>query len=322
MPGSRVFGLRILVLGSAAGGGFPQWNCACANCRRARSGDPAATPRTQSSIAVTADNERWVLFNASPDLPGQVRAQAELQPFPSHLANGAARHSPIAAVVLSNGDIDHVAGLLSLRESQKFTLYASQRVLGVLQSNTVFNALNADLVPRRELPLNQAVNLQDAGGMPLGLTVRAFAVPGKVALYLEDESAGPDFGTRPGDTVGLEVSDGRGSRFIYLPGCAAVPADLAGRLRGAELVFFDGTLWRDDEMIAAGVGAKTGKRMGHISVSGPEGSLAAFTDLDIRRKIFIHINNTNPILLSDSAERKVVEAAGWEVATDGMEAQL
>jgi pyrroloquinoline quinone biosynthesis protein B len=225
-------------------------------------------------------------------------------------------------VVLSNGDIDHVAGLLSLRESHEFALYASRRVLAVLQSNTVFNALNVDLVPRREIPLDRAVELADAGGNTLGFTVRAFAVPGKVALYMEDKSAGPDFGTKLGDTVGLEVSDGSGRRFIYLPGCAAVPADLRARLQGAELVLFDGTLWRDDEMIAAGVGVKTGHRMGHISISGPNGALAALADLEIKRKIFIHINNTNPILLSDSAERKAVEAAGWEVAFDGMEVPL
>jgi pyrroloquinoline quinone biosynthesis protein B len=142
-------------------------------------------------------------------------------------------------------------------------------------------------------------------------------VPGKIALWLENSGA-PGLGTAEGDTLGLEITDGLQS-FFYIPGCAAMPADLAQRLKGASLVFFDGTLWRDDEMIAAGVGTKTGQRMGHMSCNGPQGVMAAFEDLQVRRKIFIHINNTNPLLAEDSAERRIAEAAGWEVAHDGME---
>jgi pyrroloquinoline quinone biosynthesis protein B len=307
--------VQILVLGSAAGGGFPQWNCNCANCRLARSGDPRALPRTQSSLAVSVDGERWVLLNASPDLSQQILANRQLHP------RRAGRDSPIAAAVITNGDVDHVAGLLSLRESQPFAVYASRRVHAVLSDNAIFNVLNPAVVARRDLPLDTATELADATGAAFGLRVTAFAVPGKVALYLENPAAGPGFGTQAGDTLGLEIAAGT-QRFFYLPACAGMPAALAARLRGAELAFFDGTLWRDDEMIASGVGAKSGQRMGHMSIDGPKGTLAAFAGLGVRRKIFIHINNTNPVLLADSKERAAAEAAGWEVAHDGMEISL
>jgi len=310
--------VRILVLGAAAGGGFPQWNCNCANCRRARDpSDTAARPRTQSSLAVSADGVRWLLLNASPDLRQQIAANPVLHP------QAGARHSPIAAVIASNGDVDHVAGLLSLRESQPFAVYATDRVQAVLRSNNIFNVLNADLVPRREVHLEQPTEICDADTVPLGLRITAFAVPGKVALYLEDAKAGPDFGTKAGDTIGLEiVAPATGAKFFYLPACAAMPAELARRLAAAPLLFFDGTLWRDDEMITTGVGSKTGKRMGHMSLSGREGSMTALAPLKIARRIFIHINNTNPILLDDSPERAEAEAAGWEVAYDGQEINL
>lgn len=307
--------MQILVLGAAAGGGFPQWNCNCENCRRARANDPAALARTQSSLAVSADGERWLLLNASPDLRQQIQATPQLHPKADR------RHSPIAAAVLTNGDVDHVAGLLSLRESQPLALYAAKRVLGVMHSNPIFNVLNPDFVLRHELPLDQPVSVATKDGVPLGLSVTAFAVPGKVALYLEDKSAGPTLGTQPGDTIGLEVAAGD-RRFFYLPACATMPAALAERIKGAKLVFFDGTLWRDDEMIVAGVGTKTGQRMGHMSMSGRDGTLAVFASLGVGRKIFVHINNTNPVLLADSAERAEAEAAGWEIAHDGMEVRL
>ncbi len=307
--------MRILVLGSAAGGGFPQWNCNCGNCRRARSGDPAAAPRTQSSLAVSPDGERWVLLNASPDLGQQIRDNAALHP------RGNRRQSPITAVVVTNGDVDHVAGLLTLRESQPLAVYATSRVQQVLKSNAVFNVLNAEAVERRGLALGEACEIKDRDGHSLGLRATPFAVPGKVALYLEDAAAGPGFGTQVEDTVGLEIAAGD-RRFFYIPGCAALPKDLAARLRGADLVFFDGTLWRDDEMIAAGLGTKTGQRMGHMSIDGAGGTLAAFAPLGVRRKIFIHMNNTNPVLLADSPERARARESGWEVAEDGMEIRL
>ncbi len=309
--------LRILVLGSAAGGGFPQWNCGCPNCRRARAGDPAAVARTQSTLAVTADNENWFLLNASPDLRQQIT-----QSPPLHPVHGA-RHSPIAGVVLTNADVDHIAGLLTLRERQPLTLYATRRVHDVLAGNIVFDVLNADSVDRRAFDLGREIELELPGGRPSGLSVELFPVPGKVALYLEKSEAGPGFGTVAEDAVGARITDrSDGRSFFYVPGCAAMPGDLADRLRAAELVFFDGTTWTDDEMRTTGVGVKTGRRMGHMCMSGPEGSIAAFAGLDVGRKIFVHINNTNPALISTSPERAEAEAAGWEIAEDGMDIRL
>jgi pyrroloquinoline quinone biosynthesis protein B len=307
----------IRVLGSAAGGGYPQWNCNHPNSRRARQNDPAAKPRTQSSIAVSADGVDWFLFNASPDLRQQINENDILQP------REGLRHSPIQGAVLTNADVDHVAGLLNLRESQPLHIYATGRVLEVLAANSIFNVLNPQFVAREALHLEQPVDLLKADGTPAGLRVTPFAVPGKVALWLEDASKGENFGSIDEDTIALEVEDSRsGSKFFYMPACARMTDELADRIRGAELIFFDGTLWVDDEMIRDGVGVKTGKRMGHMSVSGDDGTMAALRELDIKRKIFIHINTTNPILLDDSEERKQVEAAGWEVSYDGMAIEI
>lgn len=304
---------RVLVLGSAAGGGFPQWNCNCENCARARSEDPAARPRSQSSLAVTSDGQRWAVLNASPDLRQQIFDNPPLHPREGR------RHSPISAVVLTNADIDHTAGLLTLRESQPFGLYATGRVLGTLDANSVFEVVNREFVPRRALVLEEPCKLCDGAGEPLGLTVTPFAIPGKVALYLEDQSQA-NFGSVAEDTIGLEVRDEASERrFFYLPGCAAMPDDLAQRLTGAGLVFMDGTTWTDDEMIRRRVGHKTGQRMGHMAMDGPGGTIDVFSRLDIARKVFVHINNTNPVLLDDSAERAKAEAAGWTIAHDGLE---
>jgi pyrroloquinoline quinone biosynthesis protein B len=216
--------------------------------------------------------------------------------------------------VLTNADVDHVAGLLNLRESQPLAIYSHARVLDVLAQNSIFNVLNPIFVTRRALTLATKQTVRDRDGHDLGITVRPFAVPGKVALWLEDAQA-PGLGTMDGDTVGLEIS-GNGRSFFYIPGCAAMTPELAQRLTGAELVFFDGTLWRDDEMIAAGVGTKTGQRMGHMSC---DATIAAFRDLDVARKLFIHLNNTNPLLIGNSPECHQALAAGWDVAHDGME---
>ena len=304
--------LRILVLGSAAGGGFPQWNCNSEACRRARADRSLA--RTQSSIAVTADGENWVLFNASPDLRQQIIDNTALHP------NRDLRQSPIAGVVLTNADVDHVAGLLTLRESSPFALYATERVLGTLAENSIFNVLNPDFVDRRPMVMGEPFGVKTRDGADTGLEVEPFAVPGKAALYLEDAGAGENFGTRAEDTVGVGVrAPATGVEFFYIPGCAAMSPELAARLRGAPLVLFDGTLWRDDEMIEAGIGVKTGRRMGHMSMSGEDGAMAAFEPLDVGRKVFLHINNSNPTLLIDTPERRTAEAAGWEIAFDGME---
>jgi pyrroloquinoline quinone biosynthesis protein B len=300
--------MQIIVLGAAAGGGFPQWNSACPVGRRAWAGDPAARWRNQCSLAVSADGESWTLLNAAPEIRHQILATPELHPKKSP------RHSPIASVILTNGDIDHVAGLLTLRESQPFTLHATRSILDVLDANPIFNALNPSFVERRAFGLDLDL---DTG---MGLRVRPFAVPGKVPLYMEGDAV--EIGAETEATIGLEVSDRAGGRFFFIPGCAAVTPALADRLQGAPLLLFDGTLWTDDEMAKGGTGRKTGGRMGHISVSGPDGSMAALQPLAIRRKIYIHINNTNPILLDDSPERAEVEAAGFEVAYDGMRIEL
>jgi pyrroloquinoline quinone biosynthesis protein B len=309
--------MKILVLGAAAGGGFPQWNSNDSTARRARGGDPFVPFQTQSSIAASADGKRWVLFNASPDLRQQINQTPDLHPAP----DAPLRSSPIAAVVLTNADVDHVAGLLNLRESQPLALYAHPRVHEVLAGNSVFNVLNPEFVTRRPLALNVPSVLSDRAGVPLGISVRAFSVPGKIALWLEKVGA-KDLGTAEGDTLGLEIWAEGAPPIFYIPGCAAMPVELAERLRGAALVLFDGTLWHDDEMIRAGVGVKTGQRMGHMSCAGPAGAMVAFAPLGVKRKIFIHLNNTNPLLVSDSSERAVAGHAGWEIACDGMEIVL
>ncbi|MDX2288599.1 MAG: pyrroloquinoline quinone biosynthesis protein PqqB [Hyphomicrobiaceae bacterium] len=310
--------MHIRILGAAAGGGFPQWNCNGRLSARVRRGDPGLKPRTQSSLAVSANGSDWVLLNASPDLRQQINDTPALWPA----ADGPKRASPIKAVVVTNADVDHIIGLVNLREAQPFSIYASERVMATLDANSVFNVLARDKVARIVLPTDQATELTGAG-IDLGLAVEAFNVPGKVALYLEGAQAGGNFGSREGDTIGLHVKNTRsGKSFFYVPGCAEVDPPLASRLKGADLLFFDGTLFTDDEMLTQGLLNKTGKRMGHISVSGDDGSIAAFRDLGISRKIYVHINNSNPMLDDTSAERRLVEAAQWEVGYDGMEISL
>lgn len=310
----------IYVLGSAAGGGVPQWNCRGANSAAARAGSSAVKPRTQSSLAVSPDGRRWVLLNASPDLREQIGNTPHLHPD----LNGPPRNSPIAAVVLTNADVDHVAGLLTLREGHPLAILASSRVLDVLKANPIFNVLDGEKVRRLPMQMNRWVEVLRSNDGLCQLDIRPYPVPGKIALYLEDPedpSAGPALGTSEGDTIGLEISDGKRS-FHYIPGCARVDAALTDRLKGSPLVFFDGTLFTDDELIAQGLLAKTGQRMGHISMSGPQGSLSALSSLDIGRRVFIHINNSNPVLRQDSNERAEVERQGWEIAFDGMELTL
>ncbi|MCU0887392.1 MAG: pyrroloquinoline quinone biosynthesis protein PqqB [Rubritepida sp.] len=307
--------LRAIVLGAGAGGGFPQWNSAGPGCRRARAGDPVAKPRSQASIAVSADGERWVVVNAAPDLRAQIAATHALHPRAAPL-----RNSPIAALVLTGAEVDTLAGLLHLRERQAFRLYGAPPTLAVLDANPIFRALNPDFVPRTPMPLGERFALQDAAGAPLGITAEAYAVPGKVPLFAEEGGADPGVAAE-GEAVGLALSAGGGT-LHYIPGCAMMTPALAARLAGADCVMFDGTLWSDDEMIAAGAGPKTGRRMGHMPISGPGGTLEAFAGLGVHRRILVHLNNTNPALLDDSPERAHLTNAGWEVAEDGMEIRL
>jgi pyrroloquinoline quinone biosynthesis protein B len=305
--------IRAVVLGAAAGGGFPQWNSNALGCRRARAG--AARPSTQASLAVSANEHDWFVLNASPDLRLQIEANEALHP------REGVRSSPIAGVVVTGGDVDAIAGLLHLRERHRFTVYAPAQVLGVIAANPIFGVLAPDYVGQVELPLERRLDLAGTSRVS-GLAVIAFAVPGKVPLYLETPGQDPGL-SEAGDAVGLEIIEtASGNSFFFIPGCAVVTEGLRSRLAGGALVFFDGTLWRDDEMIRLGVGEKTGRRMGHISMSGAEGAIASFRDLEVGRRIFIHINNSNPVLLDDSPERREAEAAGWEIAYDGMEVRL
>jgi pyrroloquinoline quinone biosynthesis protein B len=304
--------VRAVVLGAAAGGGFPQWNSNAEGCRRARSGDPDAKRRTQASLAVSGDGERWFLINASPDLREQIQAQAILHP------RRGLRSSPIEGVILTGADVDAIAGLLHMRERQAFTLYGSDRVLRVLKGNPIFNVLSDECVRRETVPLGRAFEPRHVDGSGSGLEIELFDVPGKVALYLETGSSPQELAGKAGDTVGVEIRS-NGNRLVYIPGCAGMTDGLRQRLAGASTVLFDGTLWRDDEMVRASLGPKTGQRMGHMSVSGPDGTVAAFRDIPVARKILVHINNSNPILLDDSPERRALGVEGWEVAHDGME---
>ena len=312
--------MLIKVIGAAAGGGLPQWNCNGQNSADARHGLPTVKPRTQASAAVSADGRQWVLLNAAPDLRQQINATPELQPDRS----GPPRNSPIKAVVLTNGDVDAVAGLLCLRESQPFTVYGSARVLDVLAGNSIFDVLNPDLVKRETMALGKPFAVEGPSGS-VGLTVEAFTVPGKIPLYLEDEEKGTggSFGTEEGDTVGLKVTEDKtGKHFFFIPGCSGLDDTLRARLKGAPLLFFDGTLYTNDEMIVQGLMQKTGDRIGHMNMSGPKGTVEQMAPLGIARKIFIHINNSNPVLREDSPERAAVTEAGWEVSYDGMAVKL
>ena len=303
--------MRAIVLGSAAGGGFPQWNSCAGGCSRARRNDPLAKRRTQTSVAVSADGRSWILLNASPDIRQQIEQTRPLQPA------AGPRASPIAAVVLTGGEVDAIAGLLTLRERQPLAVLATAATLAVLDANPIFEVLARDVVTRRTVPLDEPMPVSHPDGSETGLVVSLFAVPGKIPLHAEQPGAAPPI--EEGEaTVGCAVTDGAAT-LVFIPSCAAVTPALARRLRGADTVLFDGTLATDDEMIRAGLGSKTAGRMGHMSVFGASGTLAAFADLDVRRPILIHLNNSNPILLEDSPEHAAVLAAGWTVAHDGME---
>lgn len=298
--------LTAIVLGAAAGGGFPQWNCRCPVCQLAWDGAICVSARTQASVAVSGDGERWTLLNAAPDLRAQIKAAPALHP------RGSSRGSPIAAVVLTGAEVDQVTGLLDLRERQAFDLYGTSQTLDVLRSNAIFDVLAPGVVSRRGVVYGETFPL------PGGLEAELFAVPGKVPLYLERSE--DDLRGEPGSNAGIEIR-ADGARLVFVPGAAEATPALKQRLTDADVVLFDGTLFTDDEMIRTGTGAKTGRRMGHMPIDGDGGSLAALRDVG-KRRIYIHLNNTNPVLIEGSPERRKVEAAGWEVAFDGMEVVL
>jgi pyrroloquinoline quinone biosynthesis protein B len=292
--------MKFLVLGAAAGGGLPQWNCGCENCKAARVGNIPASG--QSSLAVSAGGGDWSILNASPDIRGQMQSNPVLHPR-------SLRDTPVRSVLVTNGDIDHIAGLLSLREQTPFKLFGTAEILAVVASNRIFDAVSRDKVDRCAIALDEDFELH------AGLSARLFAVPGKVPLFMEGETVETDLVGE--QTVGVRLSDGRSVAY-YIPGCAAITDDLLRQISDADQLFFDGTVWDDDEMIRTGTGIKTGRRMGHVPISGPDGSMAALAHL-AAAKTYIHINNTNPIWQPDSPERLAVLNAGWQIARDGLE---
>ena len=236
-----------------------------------------------------------------PDIRQQFAATPALHPR-------AVRHSPLSAVLVTNADVDHVAGLLSLREAQPFALYATRRVHSVLDANAIFNVVNREHVPRRPVQLNESMPILDAAGEPTGICIETFTVPGKVALWLEDPNA-ERFGSVAEDTIGVAIrAEGSEGRLFYLPGCADVPDSLKARFKPTDTVLFDGTTYTEHEMAEAGVGQKSTSRMGHLVMSGPQGTIARLADVPLARRLFIHINNTNPVWLPDSEARRRLPA--------------
>jgi pyrroloquinoline quinone biosynthesis protein B len=292
------------VLGSAAGGGFPQWNCACPGCRAVREGSRPCRPRTQSSVAVSADRRRWFLLNASPDVRTQIES------FPAMHPRGD-RATPLEAVLLTDAELDHTLGLLLLREGQGVDVHATEAVRDTLANGTaVLRTLEAYCPVRWHLVVPGAdAHLGD------GLSYRAFDVP-------TTKPARFGSGAEKGRVVGYRLTDERtGRSAVYLPGVQAL-MPVRDQLDDCACLLVDGTCWHDDELVQLGLAGKTAREMGHLPIDGPGGSLEQLAPLPIDRKIYIHINNTNPILLDDSPERRTVEQHGMEVAMDGLELRI
>lgn len=256
----------------------------------------------QASLAVSADGTVWHLINASPDLRQQIVANVRLWP------SAQIRGTPIASVVLTGADVDQVGGLLNLREAQQYRLYAPRDVLTLLEANSMFQPLVPASVKRSILEPDRLTPLSDFDGKESGLTISAFSVPGKQRA----DGAGAN--------VGLLISDDADApKLAYVPACASVPDALSKRLSGVPLLLFDGSFWSDDEMAKVGHADRPASSMGHLPISGASGSLATWKDAKVGQKVYIHINNTNPILIEDSAERRLIEESGWSIARDGQE---
>ncbi len=305
--------MKIHVLGSAAGGGFPQWNCNCNNCKGFRNGSVTAKARTQSSICVSTDGEHWLLFNASPDIRDQLASFEPLQPARK------LRDTGIEAILLMDAQIDHTSGLMMLREGLPMDVYCTPPVLEDLSSG---------------FPLFTMLKKWNGGLQyhPVDVTnTDGFTIPGIdhlkiVAVPLTSQP--PPYSPRrgnpvPGDNIGVFLEDTKtGGTVFYAPGLGQLEEHLIPWMERADCLLVDGTLWRDDEMIHQGVGTSTGQKMGHLAQSGPGGMLEVLEQFNARRKVLIHINNTNPILNEDSEERSIVESQGIEIAWDGMDIEL
>lgn len=295
----------VRVLGAAAGGGFPQWNCGCPRCKAARDGSRPCLSRTQSSIAVSADYERWFLLNASPDI------RAQIESFPALRPSGV-RDSPVRTVLLTDAELDHTYGLLLLREAYLLEIHSTAAVYETLDTGTsLLPTLGAYTnIEWRKVDTGKEVSLTDS------LSYQAFhAATSKQARF--------ESGEGDESVVGYRITDGRtGRNVVYLPGAQQLTDLVRAQLEGCTCLLFDGTCWRDDELIELGVAGKTSREMGHLPIGGADGSLKELASMPIERKIYIHINNTNPILLEDSPERRTVEEHGLEVAEDGLELEI
>jgi pyrroloquinoline quinone biosynthesis protein B len=291
------------VLGSAAGGGSPQWNCGCPVCAAVRSG--AGVARTQSSVAVSADGRSWFLINASPDVRTQIEASPALHPRGD-------RATPLEAVLLTDAELDHTLGLLLLREARAVTVYATPAVQKTLRDGSGILSLLERycavewraVVPGADLPLAD------------GLSCRAFDVP-----TTKRDRFGSD--VDHGRVVGYRLTDERsGGTLVYLPGVQALTPGVRAEIEGCDCLLIDGTCWRDDELVRLGLAGKTSREMGHLPIDGPDGSLAQLPSLGVGRTIFVHMNNTNPVLLAGTPERRAVEDSGIDVAVDGLEVEV
>ena len=313
--------MRVRVLGSAAGGGFPQWNCHCDNCAGLRSGRLRAKPRTQSTIAISADgargNElRWCLLNASPDLLGQMSS------LPPSAPQSGRRGSSIDAVLLTDAEIDHTAGLLSIRETEPLHLYCTPAVFDwVFKSNPIFhNLVQPGKFTWSPVSNLQAGSIRRVAGAETGLAFEAYWVPGKVPVYARSAGCGGDGSDLNGSNLAYRIVDRTsGASLFYVPVIRELDPEIIAAIVRCDCVLFDGSFWSETEMEAQGVGTRTASAMGHMPIGGRDGSLARLGGLSAIRKIYTHINNTNPILNEDSPERRAVAGAGWEVAEDGME---
>jgi pyrroloquinoline quinone biosynthesis protein B len=302
--------MRIEILGSAAGGGFPQWNCGCRNCQAIRAGTFQGKSRTQTQVAISNDGQSWFLLNASPDLRQQIEGTPALHPRMS------GRDSPIAAVLLTSADLDQVTGLLSLRELQPLRIYCTASIRRILrEDNNVFAMLNR--VPQQvvwtDITPGESFCLTSVSGQESGLLCDTFSLHSRYPMYV-----GQSAGLSPEEaSLGLIVGVSSGPRMVYLPAVPEVDESLLDRLENVDLLLFDGTFWSDDELIKVQGSGATAREMGHIPVSSREGSLFKLRKLQRPRKIFVHVNNTNPMLDESSPQYREVRAAGWEVAEDG-----
>jgi len=313
--------MRVKILGSAAGGGFPQWNCACPNCRALRAGAFKGKARTQTQVAISADGKEWFLLGASPDLRAQIEATPELQPRPE--SPEVVRHSPIAGVVLTNADIDHTLGLLLLRELQPLRVYATESVRRILtEDNSMFKMLQR--VP------NQAIwdDFETGGVLALinpcredtGLRCRSLSLGRHYPAYVSPQRQS-ELNSREA-SLGLIIESQSGKRLAYMPAVPQIDDVLLKQLDASDILLFDGTFWNDDELIRVQGSGQTAEQMGHVPVSSPEGSLSKLAQLRRPRKIYIHINNTNPMLNEAGPEYAKVRESGWEIAEDGWELDL